>query len=728
MATVEKWTKGMIEKFLNKLGYIKNSEFVSVLNSNLINQSNSTTSSQVSYSTFVDHYKGWVYTTIDKIAKTIASLPFRLFVYKRRMKFLEGSVIKSCLRECRNKREQLEFLKSNEIEKEQIFDHPILNLFRNPNKLDTRFTLIYNIIIRLELAGYCGVYMPLNGLGLPGELWAVPLTRTATLEIIPDRNEIIKGYKYRDGSIMNEWTPAELIYMRYPHPGSPFQGMSPLLSQMYPYDIDLFLQQQQYALLKNKAVFGNIFSTDQHLKKHQTDDLRDLINSQFGGALLSGLPVILHSGLKIDSKSLTQSSKELMIKEVAEYARDKLITAYDVTPEKLGMVKGVNRSTIEVLDKTFIEECIQPKTMMIEEYFEKELLPRYDEALTFDFILPNTSNRDLELKERLQNLETGYTTINEERGKEDGRSPVPWGDTPWMPWNMIQINQQKPQTQPIKAKMADWDSDKKEMVLSFHLKAVDKGEQILVPLIQKHFKEQEKEVLSRLEKFGKSISGYLNGWNINKRGEWLKVHKNKVDDINIDPKKESENLITLTEPAILGIVDEAGNFRLQSLNIETPFNIKNPQVEKWLSNKLKTYSKEVEGTTFEEINAILREGFREGLPLTIIGNNLKEKFASWEKWRAQMISRTETISASNKGDLEGVVQSGLSEKLKKFWINEVDARDTHQQAGKKYNEENGILIDEEFEVGGGKGLTPGNIGLAEEDINCRCTLGYTKNG
>jgi hypothetical protein len=101
-------------------------------------------------------------------------------------------------------------------------------------------------------------------------------------------------------------------------------------------------------------------------------------------------------------------------------------------------------------------------------------------------------------------------------------------------------------------------------------------------------------------------------------------------------------------------------------------------------------------------------------------------FDTAEKYRADLIARTEAVAAYNEGELSSVRQMGLEGKLKKFWINEPDARDTHQEAGQRYNEAAAIPIDEEFKVGDDAMDAPGGGELAEENINCRCTLGYAK--
>ena len=727
--------KGFIEKLLNKLGFVKSVDMASLLGG-MYTATGQGISHQVTYSTMCNSYRSWVYTCISKISQAIAMLPIELLTYEKQGRKLKGLTIKNHLRALPSENERKEFLKQNQIEEIRIDDHPFLDLINNPNTLDTRFTLWLNIVIRLELAGYCGVYSPVykGGLmsGLPAELWVLPLTNTATLKPIPDEKTIIKGYKYTDGTQTNTFAPDELMYIKYPHPNSPFDGMSPLMAQLYPYDIDLFLMQQQYAALRNTSRPGNVFTTDAKLLQSHIAELKAQVESEYRGALNTGKPMVLHGGLKLDDRGISNAIADMMIKDVSEFARDKLISSYDVTPGKLGLVKDVNRASLIVLDKTFYKECIQPKTMLIEEYFEKNILPKYSDKLTLGFQLPEITDRELDIKEKEIDAKYGIKSINEIREKEN-LEPAPWGEVPFMPFNMSRVDS-SPDIPPeigdkkIKSrKMLTplyWTQEKRLKANEEFVKITELNAKLLIPVIKAHFRRQENIVLGKLETAGKSLSGHMGGFGKQKRRSFLTEHKDMLAGINIDPIEEAANLQEVSAPVIELMVKNAGDWRLESLGFTTEIDMSNPVVEKWLSNRLRFFSKEVEGTTFSEIQAILREGFREGLPLTTIGQNLKEKFAQWEKWRAQTISRTEAISASNFGDLESVKQEKVP--LRKFWLNEVDARETHQIAGGQYTAENAIELDKEFFVGADSMTAPGNGSLPEENCNCRCGLGYVE--
>jgi hypothetical protein len=61
---------------------------------------------------------------------------------------------------------------------------------------------------------------------------------------------------------------------------------------------------------------------------------------------------------------------------------------------------------------------------------------------------------------------------------------------------------------------------------------------------------------------------------------------------------------------------------------------------------------------------------------------------------------------------------------RKGWLAALDenTRETHIEAAREYDDSGAIALDEDFYVGDGHGQAPGQIGSAEEDINCRCSI------
>ncbi len=716
--------------------------------------------SEKEYWQLVDAYKSWTYTCIDKLGKSIAMIPLKLFVYRSKQtgKLIRDIQWKANYRMLEREEDRKYFLKDINLEREEILVHPFLELISRPNKFMTRFSLWYNTMIRLELGGLCGWLKMKDNLKVTRQIFPLPLTKWASLRAKVTASADLEYWEYKDGNVLQKFTGDEVFPMIYPHPASPFQGMSPLMAQTYPYDIDLFLMQQQRAFFEHGAAPGLHLSTEQHLRPEQVKELKETINEQYAGALKAGDTLITHSGLK--AQAIGQTSRQAMIDEVARFARDKLITAFDLSPAKVGLVEDVNRANMAGLDRTFIHECLRPKCMLMEESIETFFLPDYDEGLTCDFELPSTEDQEYELKAMETRLRSKVTVINEERSKL-GMEEVEWGKLPWGSFTEVQLTGGKPapapapkptetededagKTRPHSGMTYEfWTPERKDIYWKIFATEEERLEQIFLAPVQGYFRNQKEEVLKRLDEEGKKILGQYAGWSRRRIREHLKEHKAvNINKINIDKKKEEEKIKDIFTPIYQDIMQQHGDAKLSELNntgkensdkattfegLSIEFDVNDPAVLKWLGQKLRKFSREVSGTSFDKIEDILREGFAEGEPVAAIAMTLEEEFDSWEKYRASTIARTETIAAMNKSDLEAVKQSGLEERLRKHWLSARDAnvRETHVIADKEYSED-GIPVDEDFKVGQDSMEAPGLGSLAEEVCNCRCTVYYTE--
>jgi HK97 family phage portal protein len=402
------------------------------------------TTSEKSYSQLVDAYRSWVYTSIDRVAKSVATLKLKLVVYRARGsrdKVLLPGTVRAELKVLGSAAERRKFLEEKNLVREEITDHPWLELIGRPNPVMTRFLLWYETILRMELSGSCGWYLPQNRLGLPGEIWPLPLTKGATLTPKVTAVARIESWLYRDGDVRNVIAPQDLLFHRYPHPGSPFKGMSPLMAQTYPYDIDLYLMQRQKALFENAAVPSLNLHTGQNLSPDQAKELKEFVDMQLKGVHRFGESLVTHSGL--EAKSVGMSNKDAAFEMVAKDVRERLISSYDLSEGKLGLVSDVNRANMEALDRTFNRDCLLPKTMLLEEGIEAWMLPRYDEGLSCDFDLPDLDDKELALREREINLKNLVTAPDEERAKM-GLDPAPWGKVPWIPAGQVQFGAEPP--------------------------------------------------------------------------------------------------------------------------------------------------------------------------------------------------------------------------------------------------------------------------------------------
>ena len=134
----------------------------------------------------------------------------------------------------------------------------------------------------------------------------------------------------------------------------------------------------------------------------------------------------------------------------------------------------------------------------------------------------------------------------------------------------------------------------------------------------------------------------------------------------------------------------------------------------WIKLRSLTLAKSINKTTLEALRTQLALGFEAGESIQQLTKRIEGYFTENAKTRAETISRTEVIAASNRGAQDRYQKEGVQ---KKEWFSAPDARPTHLEANGQI-----VSINDNFRVGAGSGPGPGQIGLPEEDINCRCTI------
>jgi len=724
----------------------------------------------------VNSLSSWEFIANDKIARTIASLPIiiRAMQKKSSRKFCtyaEAKYHKTTMAKM-NRVKRFYYMKDAGLSIVEITDHPFYDLMRTPNAIDVRFTFMYATAMRIELAGTCGWYKVYGKDNLPIELWPLPLTWTGELKPVPDTQTIIGGYLYMDGNIRETFKLNEILYIRLPHLKGPWEGMSAIKSQMYPYSIDDQQQKQMYNIFKNQAMFGNVFATDKDLVKTQIDAIHEQLASTYQGAKNAGKALVLHSGLK-QEKGLQTTFRDLMVDVINENVRDKMLSSHAISPSNVGMTKSSNRANMESAQESFYTDCITPRIMLIEEHIEQKLLPEYDDGFTCDFEIPAFENANEKREQEDSDIKNAVLTPDEvriSRGLEsdpsiagvrfvsntmvaikDGKvdedlsppkpAPVPFGGEP-KPEDAkepVKPNEPKPPKTPeksIKAFARDsWTPERKAAEWkAADARITDKYEPIIRKVMQKHFAEQRAFVLKSVESEFKILSGVLNGMGINRKRQWIAENKDKVQKANIDKTDWTAKLKGDLKPAMKEVTRKAGEFYAERLadhgyaDEEFTFNLGDPDVKQWLGDKLEATATEATQTTYDAISDALKEGYGEGETVAKLAERINTIFDNANITRSNLIARTECTAANNKADIESVRQADLEDTLQKFWIDQQDAnvRESHAQAGEDYSSDNAIEIDDDFEVGDSKTDAPGDTGDPGEDCNCRCTLGYVE--
>lgn len=168
------------------------------------------------------------------------------------------------------------------------------------------------------------------------------------------------------------------------------------------------------------------------------------------------------------------------------------------------------------------------------------------------------------------------------------------------------------------------------------------------------------------------------------------------------------------------------------------FDGDDPEVVRAMMAQSQKFATEVTETTWADLQRTISQGMGEGESLPLLQRRIEDTFRRYMSEpgadvdelaakisRSEMIARTETTRAWNKGGLEAAKQNPNVKQ--KQWVTAIDGRqrDSHKAMHNKV-----VDKDKPFEVPGPKGGTetaeaPGDPNLsAGNSVNCRCTVRY----
>ena len=165
------------------------------------------------------------------------------------------------------------------------------------------------------------------------------------------------------------------------------------------------------------------------------------------------------------------------------------------------------------------------------------------------------------------------------------------------------------------------------------------------------------------------------------------------------------------------------NLKFAMINMDTiTASIENPISGLTLSERLEKHR----GDIIINIKSEVTQGLIRGEGYSKIAKRIKSKLDG-DASKSIRVAQTETHRVLNQGRLQaGIKADAMGVKMLKVWDATLDSktRNSHQSLdGKK------IGVNDYFNSSiGGHGLVPGSLGLAEDDINCRCAIRYEIDG
>lgn len=604
----------------------------------------------------------WLRSVTSRISTAIASTTWELYVENGR----NGRAVRNLKAQRGDplqRRETLKRLKQQGTLRE-IENHPLLDLIDNANPIMTGRTARQVTQTYLDLKGEAFWIMERNGQGMPIELWPVPPHWIIDVPYLgqPFFRVNFQGWQ---GVIPQ----TEVVWLKDPDPENPYArgaGIAEALSDE--------LETDEYAAKHTKAWFYNRATPDilvgiQGAGEDQLRAAKQKWENEHKG-FFKAFRSHWHSG-KMDVVQLSQTFADQQLISLREFERNTIVQVFGCPPEVVGIIDNSNRATIEAADYLFTRWVLTPRLELLRSEMQERLVPEFDERLILDYVSPIPEDREYKLN--VARAAPWSVTVNEWREMQE-LEPVPAGNVFRVPLNLM--------------------PERAGRVLP---EMMPESEEEPAPSPAREPEETEE------------------------RGHKRKAQKRVLPDdiLVILDALRPEYLTRELDSIFRELVEAWGNQTLLQIGIEPSFNMLNPLVENHLREKSTVKIQGlVNETTRERLRASLMEGVQAGESIPSLARRVSETFAEAKGPRATTIARTEVLTSSNFATFEAFEQSGVVDV--KEWLATQDdrVRDTHAVLdGQQQALQNPFVT-----INGDTTMHPGGFGIAEEDINCRCTV------
>jgi HK97 family phage portal protein len=377
--------------------------------------------------------KGMVWACASLNAAVCAANPPSLYVTTRhnqpRPKCATRPISKKTLRRLEKAPHLVVHLKSAAAV-EEVTDHPLLDLFKQPNQFMGAMDLWELTTLYQESLGHCYWYIDKDGLfGVPQAIWFLP-AQNMKPKREDDSPNMVDYFEYRNGRNAQRFSPDEIVHFRYPNPRSPYlEGLSPLRAAFEQAQVLSTHSAFRQAKFENHAVPDAIISPDEVMGEEERDRLESQWNSKFrrGGA---GRVLFADSALRVQLLNYSMGDMAALAEMGA--TKEMITNAFHVPISY--WTSNTNLANLLASRMLHAETAINPRIQRRDQTINAQLIPLFDPTgrLFVDSGDASPTDPSIIVSQNEQALKYGIRSINEIRS-DDGLPPVPWGETPWVP-------------------------------------------------------------------------------------------------------------------------------------------------------------------------------------------------------------------------------------------------------------------------------------------------------
>jgi HK97 family phage portal protein len=595
---------------------------------------------------------------------------------------------------------------------EEVAEHAIARLLTDVNDQMSSADVWQQWCVDMMLGGEEGWELVRDGRGNYVEIWP---RQPHTINVTPDpkrkRYYQVAYYSIDDGLGAFNLPPEEFVHFKFYNPSNPWRGIAPISAVRTGILIDVYAQAWSKLFFQKSARPDYALIAPQGITKSERLEYEKMLAAKFGGMENAHKPVVLEQGVT-DIKFLDFRPRDLEWIEQRKISREEVGAIFGVPDE----IMGWGRDTYENFDTAHwvlwmltILPLAAFRDTHLTEYFRRLGALKPDEQIVTNTSQVGALKKDLKSKIEMLDLlaRWGYPVNVASSFLGIGLPQIDGGDTGYLPLSLVPVTSSgnakaakwhESRERKTARKAVEYDSDEHRKLWDVFVKRTDPWERKLGDKVADLMRAQEREVLARLHKTRKETARDVADDPFD-RAAWERRYRDEV------------------KPILRDMVKDAGQAALDDLAIDMAFDVLAPEVVEFLKQRGQRFAKRVNETTWQQLKDSLREGLKNGESIPDLAKRVEEVMGARIRSSGEVIARTEVIGASNGGTLEAWKQSEVV--ATKTWLAALDnrTRDSHIEAHGQT-----VALDENFEVGSGRGPAPGQIGLPEEDIQCRCAM------
>ncbi len=674
----------------------------------------------------------WVYITVDAIAAPISQCPIKVF---QTMRSDDG----------KDRQEALE-------------QHPITKLFAEPNPYQSGCELSYSYAVDFILGGNGFLYQP-KGLA---QIFNMPFERVAYDFDMQGLPKSVTFYNQQQDDIILPGAASrsipldETIHARKPNPSSAFWGLSPFTPGRKCVLTNRYTQDYILSFYLKGATPQMILEMETNASQKALVRMIRSFEAAYTGRRNQRRTMVLPKGVKAtvaDTKIVDQ-----MFIDLVKQNREVVLNVLRVPKHALGLQESGSLGSREhqLALRWFWEQTIKPTINMLESaltaHFKKRGLLTEQQQINFDTSEVSYTSEDLLQLAEISNVLEKTWTLNERRERIFGLPALPDGDlvvgipqpaTP-MPFS-LPATQEIPNTTALPdvsevvseaqtGQQQDAATDQAEAPKGMRAKYGDKlraaddamtgevkkqGDKMTL-LAAKLLADQTEAAVKEFKKLARSAVIRAEG-DISMT-EWKKRTKKAIDKLGKEYTKDYtqtlESTVGAGYDAQVGMMFDNKSAEALAAFKETDVKGQRPI----LAERGVFQFKSSRDTTVNRIAKVIEVGLEKGLTVDAVADGIVKYMKDEARWRANMIARTETLTAFSVGSNATMQRaSEVIPDMKKMWVTAMDerVREDHQEMeGKTVDAKEDFVLPD-----GSKAYGPRSPGLsAAQSINCRCVV------